>query len=211
MRGEAIGLSDASSVTTHKSNLQKSRADTPSHSRGTFAPGLCRKIVPPPKQRAQGEPDARQAPVSPRAKRLRESAKITGEGGINRPSLRNGFNGLLRALLGEPDFVVTVARAMRKAHRRDLSASHGAPGPHDFAVRAYAARRSAPSRPSHSNPRLVTTAIRPSCGSEQNKNIKKVVRGVNRKMPAAAVLESMAKGQRVDISRATFLSRTVAW
>jgi hypothetical protein len=56
--------------------------------------------------------------------------------------------GLLRTLPGEPDFVVTVISAMRM-HHRQLSASHGAPGPHDFAVRARADRRSARSRPPH--------------------------------------------------------------
>jgi len=30
--------------------------------------------------------------------------------GSSRPSLRNGFNGFLRALLGEPGFFATIAR-----------------------------------------------------------------------------------------------------
>ena len=33
-----------------------------------------------------------------------------GHAGITRHSPRNGFNGLLRDLLGEPGFVATVAR-----------------------------------------------------------------------------------------------------
>ena len=45
-----------------------------------------------------------------------------------RPSPRNGVNGLLRALPGVRDFLVTVAC-------RRLSTSQGAPGPHAFAVR----------------------------------------------------------------------------
>ncbi|WP_407174942.1 hypothetical protein [Bradyrhizobium sp. STM 3562] len=33
--------------------------------------------------------------------------------------------------------IATVVRAMRKAHRRELGACMGAPGPHDFAVRDW--------------------------------------------------------------------------
>jgi hypothetical protein len=47
--------------------------------------------------------------------------------------------GLLRALpgepTGEPGFLGTVIRMMLDAHHRKLSASVGAPEPHDFAVR----------------------------------------------------------------------------
>jgi len=46
-----------------------------------------------------------------------------------RPSLRNGVNGLLRALPGVRDLLVTVAC-------RRLSTSQGAPGPHAFAITA---------------------------------------------------------------------------
>ncbi len=49
----------------------------------------------------------------------------------NRHSLRNGFNGFLRALLGDHSLVATVVRG----RIRDLSACIGAPEPHDFAVR----------------------------------------------------------------------------
>src|SRR5690349_18886256 len=78
--------------------------------------------------------------------------------------------GLLRALPGEPDFVVTVAGAMRM-HRRQLSASHGAPGPHDFAGRAFAARLSAPARPPLPASRVVTIAIRPSASRRDTQTI----------------------------------------
>jgi hypothetical protein len=52
---------------------------------------------------------------------------------IIRPSLRNGFNGLLRALPGYRDLL--PPSLSRILPRRKLSASVGAPGPHDFAVR----------------------------------------------------------------------------
>ena len=42
---------------------------------------------------------------------------------------------LIRDLPGVHDFLVTVARAMRKASVRELGTSQGVPGPHDFAVR----------------------------------------------------------------------------
>ena len=49
---------------------------------------------------------------------------------------RNGFNGFLRALLGDR-LVVTVACG----YFRTLDASAGASGPHDFAVRFSAIRQ----------------------------------------------------------------------
>jgi hypothetical protein len=54
--------------------------------------------------------------------------------------------GLLRALPGVPGLLAPVIGAMRE-HRRQLDASIGAPGPHDFAVRAP--RRS--SSPEHAS------------------------------------------------------------
>jgi hypothetical protein len=73
-----------------------------------------------------------------------------------------GFNGFLRALPGEPGFLVTIPSATRKRCRR-VDASIGASGPHDFTVRS----------PHHSSvdvagvhriprPTSVTIAIRPS-------------------------------------------------
>jgi hypothetical protein len=55
------------------------------------------------------------------------------------------------------------SQATIRKHRRQLDACIGAPGPHDFAVHASAARLSAPPRPPHSAPRVVTIAIRPMC------------------------------------------------
>ncbi|WP_157450156.1 hypothetical protein [Bradyrhizobium sp. ARR65] len=52
--------------------------------------------------------------------------------------------------------IATVAGAMRK-YRGRLGACMGAPGPHDFAVRADAARQTAPSRPPHPASTSVTT------------------------------------------------------
>ena len=53
--------------------------------------------------------------------------------GSIRPSLRNGFNGLFRALPGEPGLLSPSPRNAFALSRVD--ASVGASGPHDFAVR----------------------------------------------------------------------------
>ena len=52
--------------------------------------------------------------------------RLTGQ---RRHSLRNGFNGLLRARIGEPGFLVTIPDVTRKRHRR-VDASVGTSGPH---------------------------------------------------------------------------------
>ena len=70
---------------------------------------------------------------------------------INRHSLRDGFNGFLRALLGDHCLVATVARETRE-RLHELSACIGAPGPHDFAVRVSHVRLTCPPRPSHPRP-----------------------------------------------------------
>src|ERR1700728_4286123 len=53
--------------------------------------------------------------------------------GSHRHSLRNGFNGLLRALPGEPGFLATIPARYEASSR--VNASVGASGPHGFAVR----------------------------------------------------------------------------
>jgi hypothetical protein len=68
------------------------------------------------------------------------------------------FDGLLRALPGVHDLVVTVA--LRVIFRK-LNASPGASGPHAFAVRTHVTRLVKCTRPSHPAPRFVTIAIRP--------------------------------------------------
>ena len=56
----------------------------------------------------------------------------SGHTGITRHSLRNGFNGFLRALPGDRAF---VPPSSAKINSRELDASVGASGPHDFSVR----------------------------------------------------------------------------
>jgi hypothetical protein len=56
----------------------------------------------------------------------------------------NGFNGFLRALLGDRAFLPPSQATMRK-HHRQLDTSVGISGPHDFAVRDSARSSCAPS------------------------------------------------------------------
>jgi hypothetical protein len=75
----------------------------------------------------------------------------------HRHSLRDGVNGFLRALLGEPGFFATIVCGSS----RQLDASVGASGPHDFAVRGMVVRLSTWPRPSHPASRFVTIAHTP--------------------------------------------------
>ncbi len=72
----------------------------------------------------------------------------TGTPEITRLSPRNGFNGFLRALLGDEFLLVTVAsgsttcpRPVGPTHLRRLEHQQRMPGPHDFAVRSDLAKR----------------------------------------------------------------------
>jgi hypothetical protein len=94
--------------------------------------------------RREGRMPARH-PWAPAQEGCAKSAKTTGEGGDNRPSLRDGFTTYFE-LSPVNQLVATVIRAMRKAHRRQLGACIGAPGPHDFAVRVCAVRLAPPCR-----------------------------------------------------------------
>jgi len=66
---------------------------------------------------------------------------------------------LLRALLGAPGFLATVARAPW----RELDTSVGVSGPHDFAVRRKAPSSEAPPTSTASRLASVTIAKRPFC------------------------------------------------
>jgi hypothetical protein len=70
---------------------------------------------------------------------------------INRHSLRNGFNGFLRALPGDRALLPPSPGGCLSAK---LDASVGASGPHDFTVRASAVRQRTPPRPLHPAPNV---------------------------------------------------------
>src|SRR6266404_3017494 len=89
----------------------------------------------------------------------------TGSDGINRLSPRNGFNGFLRALLGDRAFLPpSLAKRVRK-----LDISVGMSGPHDFAVHELALSSKHQSRPPHPVPTFVTIAKRPSVARDGNR------------------------------------------
>ena len=74
-----------------------------------------------------------------------------GHTGIARHSPRNGFNGFLRALPGDR---ACLPPSPAKVTFRELDASVGASGPHDFAVRDEQRSSLRPSRPSHPSPNV---------------------------------------------------------
>jgi hypothetical protein len=81
----------------------ESSRDTSPHSRGAVRPKLCKNVVPR-KQREQGKPGARctRSLVCIGSVAHEYSPQVHRN---TRPSLRNGFNGLLRALLGDRAFL----------------------------------------------------------------------------------------------------------
>jgi hypothetical protein len=77
----------------------------------------------------------------------------TGTAGSSRHSLRDGFNGVLRALPGDRAFLPPSPCETCFAR---LDTSVGVSGPHDFSVRAGLVRLTRPSRPPHPASRFVT-------------------------------------------------------
>jgi hypothetical protein len=134
-------------------------------SRGAYASELLHEHRPLKNQRAWGMPDARCTrslvcaywSVSMHTSIHSEPPESPGI------PARNGFNGFLRALLGDRACLVTVACGMNSAN---LNASVEASGPHDFAVRlrAHSSEARMP-RPPHPAPTFVTIAKRPSIGT----------------------------------------------
>jgi hypothetical protein len=78
--------------------FSKNKERVRSHSRGEERPSFSSEL-PSSNQRAQGWPGAGWHPWSACSKKAR--GRTTGSAEIVRPSLRNGFNGLLRALPGD--------------------------------------------------------------------------------------------------------------
>jgi hypothetical protein len=71
----------------------------------------------------------------------------------------------IRALPGEPGFVVTIAPE-KLSLLQDLTPTTGASGPHDFAVRTRAARLATHTRPPQPVPTSVTLANAPLAGQD---------------------------------------------
>src|ERR1700743_2590789 len=133
--------------------------DTASRSRDAEAPGLyCKHPLSNP--RAQGMPGAWCA----RSRAwwvVNTRVSHHGHTGNTRHSPRNGFNGFLRALLGDRALLSPSPTISRQ-----LDASVEASGPHDFAVRKNALSSEAPPASTASRPASVTIATRPSVGRD---------------------------------------------
>ena len=89
----------------------------------------------------------------------RDAHEHTGSAEAVRPSLRNGFNGFLRALLATG---FLSPSSPKKLASQKLDASIGASGPHDFAVHLTRCSSKAHRRPPHPIPTFVTMANAPS-------------------------------------------------
>jgi len=116
-----------------------------------------------PDQRAQGMPGAGRARSLVCKNKKAHKHSHHGHTGNTRHSPRNGFNGFLRALPGDR---ACLPPSSAKVAFRELDASVGASGPHDFAVRRPALSSAAPPASTASRPASVTIASRPSVGRD---------------------------------------------
>ena len=103
-----------------------------------------------PQERAQGMPDAQG--TRSRACRI-DSTRVSHHryAGSEPAFPARWFYGFLRALLGDR---ALLPPSSRRKFLRDLNASVGASGPHDFAVRVRCSRQQHHSRPSHPAPNV---------------------------------------------------------
>ena len=104
------------------------------------------------RKRAQGMPGVLLHP-QPCVRMKKHTSKSLQAKPNKRHSLRDGVNAYIRALPGVRDVLVTVVCKIITCR---LSASPGAPEPHDFVVRDLPRSSHALSRPSHPAPRFVT-------------------------------------------------------
>jgi hypothetical protein len=130
------------------------------HSHRAMRPSYAQKSRPPRSEGAvlpqEGSRECRTLGASAAACAVIESTRVShhGHAGNVRHSPRNGFNGFLRALLGD--------RAFLPPSPAEMPSSVGASGPHDFAVREPSAFVNAPLASTASRPAFVTIASRPS-------------------------------------------------
>jgi hypothetical protein len=127
------------------------------------SPGVCCLLRVLSNQRAQGRPGARCTRGLACKVVQRNAHEHTGSAEAVRPSLRNGFNGFLRALPGDR---ALLPPSFAKVAFRELDASVGASGPHDFAVRIRAVRPTALPASTASSSRVDDVGQRPSVGKD---------------------------------------------
>ena len=131
-------------------SIRFANRDKRPHSRGAIRASywLCKTLSIREGAGKAGWPHAPGAPAQKIARRAREPQVQAVTTGLPRAVVYS----LLRALLCEP---AGCHRRPRETFGllQELGACMGAPGPHDFAVRAGAAHLTAPTRPPHSAPR----------------------------------------------------------
>src|ERR1700733_6139782 len=139
--------------------------NTVSRSRRAMRPSFALMSRPPrsegavlPPRGEQGMPGA-DAPAAARGVVGSTRVSHHGHTGITRHSPRNGFNGFLRALPGDR---ACLPPSPAKIAFRQLDASVGASGPHDFAVREATRPSSAPPASTASRSDVRDVAQRPS-------------------------------------------------
>jgi hypothetical protein len=135
------------------------------------SPGFCRSSPALLEKRGRRESRVRAAPAVSRARRVKSAHEHTGSAEAVRPSLRNGFNGFLRALPG--DRLSCHRRFARQSALRNLKP---APGRQDHTTSPSAiARRSSKALPAStaSRPTFVTIASAPH--EERDGGSRKVI------------------------------------
>jgi hypothetical protein len=95
-----------------RSSSHHRRSDTPPRSRGASRPSFDRDFIALEKRRAQGRPDAWPAPMA-RLQNKTQAAVTTG-GPNNRPSLRDGFDGLYVVSSGTGSLAPVVSATHRR-------------------------------------------------------------------------------------------------
>ena len=133
------------------------RNDTTLRSRRSPTRVLPREFHPSKNQRAQGMPGVACARSLARKRKKRTSFSHRRSAETFRHSPRDCFNGLFRALPGEPGFLATITGGSS----RQLDISVGISGPRDFTVCSPAVRLRTGAAPSHPALTSVTIAKRP--------------------------------------------------
>ena len=159
-------ITDASGILVHPPSrvMTIGERDTASRSRRRFARGSSLNFPPSEDQRAQGMPGAQCTRSLVCAGVVEYAHEYSQRRHRKHPAFpTQWFYGLYRALPGDRALLPPSFAGLT----RDLGASVGASGPHDFAVRVRRARQARRQRPPHPASRVRDVAQRPSVGRDQ--------------------------------------------
>jgi hypothetical protein len=124
-------------------------------------------------QRAQGMPGASARPQPCAQDEKAHKHSHHGQAGNARHSPRNGFNGFLRALPGEPG-LLSPSQAECESILADLTPASGRQDHTTSPSAGPRSRRKRLPRPAHPAPRFVTIASRPSCEAGRRRHVKMI-------------------------------------